>query len=258
MENNNADRKTLITVFSPKGGVGTTTITVNLAISLHKLLKEDILIVDGKHLFGHVALYCNLRTSNSINDLIAHAGSLDARLVKQVVIKHNSGVYVLPSPTSIIEGQGIQPKELFKVLQSLKQVFPFIIVDGGNNLNENSVTYMDTSDKVLLVLQSDLASIRDTRQFLDLAAAVLSYPKEKIQLIVNSSGRKENIKNEEIENILKSKIFGEVPSDADLALSCINEGIPLIMKKPRHPITRAIDEISSKIIKLLDELKIDK
>src|SRR5450830_171952 len=86
------------TVFSPKGGVGSTTIAINLAISLHKALNEDVLLIDGKHLFGHVALYLNLRTGNSITDLISHAGVLDQRLITQVVTRHISGIHVLPSP----------------------------------------------------------------------------------------------------------------------------------------------------------------
>ena len=236
------------TVFSPKGGVGTTTIATNLAISLHKILKEDVLLVDGKHLFGHVALYLNLRTGNSITDLIAHAGMLDQRLMKQVVVKHNSGIYVLPSPLSITEAQGIRPEALFKVIQSLQQSFPYIIIDGGNNLNDNTVTYMDSSDKILLVLNSDLASMRDVRQFMEISAT-LSYPKDKTLLILNLTGRKEDVKREEIENILKMKIFGKIPTDENLALSSLNEGIPILLKKPHHPISRAFSDITKELLK---------
>ncbi len=123
----------IYTIFSPKGGVGTTTIAVNLAISLHRSLKKDTLLIDGKNLFGHVPLYCNIRTGNSINDLIAHAGMLDERLIKQVAVRHTSGIHVLPGPNSITEAQGIRPDNLYKVLLSLQQVFPTIIIDGGND-----------------------------------------------------------------------------------------------------------------------------
>ncbi len=243
-----------ITVFSPKGGVGTTTIATNLAISLHKTLKEDVLLVDGKHLFGHAALYLNLRTGNSINDLIAHAGFLDQRLIKQVVIKHISGIHVLPSPISIPEGQGIRPENLFKVIQSLQQTFPHIIVDGGNNLNENTVTYMDSSDRILLVMSPDLASMRDAKQFMEIAGS-LSYSKEKTLLILNVAGRKADVKKEQIEAILKMNIFGTIPADENSALSSLNEGIPIILKNPRHPISKAISEITKDLIKNIQSSK---
>ena len=230
-------RNTFI-VFSPKGGVGTTTIAINLAISLQKTLNEEVLLIDGKHLFGHVALSLNLRTGNSITDLLTYAGMLDQRLIRQVVIKHMSGIHVLPSPISIFEAQGIKPDNLFTVIQSFQQVFSNIIIDGGNNLNENTVTYMDSSDKILLVLNPDLASMRDVRQFMEVAAT-LSYPKDKTLLILNQTGRKADVKREEIENILKMKIFGKIPSDENVALSSLNEGVPILLKSPRHPISKA-------------------
>lgn len=249
-----AKSKNTFTVFSPKGGAGSTTIATNLALSLHKTLNEDVLLIDGKHLFGHVALYLNLRTGNSISDLIAHAGMLDVQLIKQVVVRHISGIHVLPSPNSITEAQGIRPEDLFKVLGSLQQVFPNIIIDGGNNLNENTVTYMDSSDKILLVLNPDLASLRDVRQFVDISAT-LSYPRDKILLILNLTGRKADVKKEEIENILKMKIFGKIPADENLALRSANEGVPIVLKSPRHPISKAFSEITKDLVKIIRSSK---
>jgi len=246
--------KNTFTIFSPKGGVGTTTIATNLAISLQKTLKEDVLVIDGKHLFGHIALYYNLSTANSITDLIVHASNLDERLIKQVVVRHTSGIHVLPSPKSIVEAQGIKPEDLFKVIQSLQMVFPNIIIDGGNNLNENTVTYMDSSNKILLVLNPDIASLRDVRLFMEISAT-LSYPKDKTLLILNLTGRKADVKTEEIENILKMKIFGKIPADDNLALSSLNEGVPILLKKPRHPISKAFNGITKELVKIVQTSK---
>ncbi len=246
--------KNTFTIFSPKGGVGTTTISTNLAISLHKTLKEDVLVIDGKHMFGHIALYYNIRTGNSMTDMIAHAGSLDERLIKQVVVRHTSGIYVLPSPNSIIEAQGIKPENLFKVIQSLQKVFPNIIIDGGNNLDENTVTYMDSSDKILLVLNPDIASMRDVRQFMEISAT-LSYPRDKTLLILNLTGRKTDVRSQEIEKILNMKIFAKLPADGNLALSSLNEGIPILLKKPNHPISKAFNEIAKELVKIIQTQK---
>jgi pilus assembly protein CpaE len=245
--------KNTFTIFSPKGGAGTTTVATNLAISLQKQLKEDVLVIDGKHIFGHVSLCLNLRTGNSLTDLISHAGTLDTRLIKQVVVRHVSGVYVLPSPNSITEAQGIRPEDLYRVVQTLQHVFPNIIVDGGNNLNENTVTYMDLSDRILLVLNPDLASLRDVRQFMEVAKT-LSYPPQKILLILNLIGRKADVKREEIEQILKMKIFGRIPADENLALSSLNEGVPIILKNPRHPISKAYDEIATNLVRIIRDM----
>jgi pilus assembly protein CpaE len=246
-------RNTFI-VFSPKGGAGTTTIATNLAICLHKTLKEDVLLIDGKHQFGHVALYLNLLTGNSIADLSTQAGMLDERMIMQVVIRHVSGIHVLPSPNSIFDAQGIRPDNLVKVIQSLQKIFSNIIIDGGNNLNENAVAYLDSSDKILLVLNPDLASMRDVRQFMEIAAT-LSYPKEKVLLILNQTGRINDVKKEEIEKILKMKIFGKIPADENLALNSLNEGVPILLKSPRHPISKAFSDITAELVKIIQTSK---
>jgi pilus assembly protein CpaE len=246
--------KNTFTVFSPKGGAGTTTIATNLAISLHKTLKEDVLLVDGKHQFGHVALYLNLLTGNSITDLLTQASMLDERMIRQVVIRHVSGIHVLPSPNSIIDAQGIRPDNLFKVIQGLQEVFSNIIIDGGNNLNENTVAYLDSSDRILLVFNPDLASMRDVRQFIEISVT-LSYPKEKVLLILNQTGRKNDVSREEIENILKMKIFGKIPSDEDLALNSLNEGVPILLKSPNHPISKAFSDITAELVKIIQTSK---
>jgi len=248
------DTSNVFTVFSPKGGVGTTTVAVNLAISLHKQLKEEVLLIDGKHLFGHISLYLNLRTGNSLTDFIPHVGMLEKCLVNQVVVSHVSGIHVLPSPYSIPEAQGIRPDDLYKIIQFLQQQFHTIVIDGGNNLNDNTVTYMDSSQKILLVLNPDLASLRDVRQFMEVTTT-LSYPREKILLILNKAGRKADVKKEEIEKILNMKIFGILPADENLALSCLNEGIPMVMKNSHHPISRSFTNLAKDLVKHIQTTK---
>jgi pilus assembly protein CpaE len=233
-------------VFSPKGGAGCTTIATNLAITLHKTLKEEVLLIDGKHLFGHVALYLNLLTGNSMTDLIGQAGMLDQQLINQVVLRHKSGIHVLPSPNSVEGAQGISPEDLFNVLQELQDAFPNIVIDAGNHLDENTVTYLDASDKILLVLNPELASMRDAKQFMQISSQ-LSYPKDKILFILNLMGKKEELKREEIENVLQGNLTGKIPMDEDSALSSVNEGIPIVIKKSRHPISKAISDLVNEL-----------
>ena len=247
--------KNTITVFSPKGGSGCTTLTINLAIALRQSLKEGVLLIDGKHLFGDVSLMLNLRTANSITDLISHAGTLDQHLINQVVVEHVSGIKILPSPNAVSEAQGIRPDDLYKVIIALQSIYPVILVDGGNYLQENAVTYMDASDQILVVVNPNLASIRDVRQFIEVCRS-LSYPPEKIQLILNNTGHKADVRQDEIERILKQKIICAIPSDENFVLSSLNEGYPMILKNPRHPISKAIlglaEGIKNKIVETND------
>lgn len=243
----------VFSVFSPKGGAGTTTFAVNLAISLHKQVEEDVLLIDGKLLFGHVPLHLNIRTGNSLTDLIPHQGMLDKRLIRQVVVQHVSGIYVLPSPLSIFDGQGIRPEDLFNVVQALQLEFPHIIIDAGSHLNENSVTFMDASNKILLVANPNIAALRDARQFMEVATS-LSYPMDKIMLILYGAGKRLDIKQEEIENILKMKVFGIIPADGDQMRRSLNEGVPIVIMKPACPISRAYKKVAKRLIKTYESI----
>lgn len=248
--------KNTFTVFSPKGGAGVTTLAVNLSISLRQILKEPVLLVDGKHIFGHVALMLNIRTANSITDLISHAGMLDKQLINQVVVDHVSGIKVLPSPLAIAEGQGIRPELLYKVLVELQSDFPILMIDGGNYLSENAVTYMDASDKVIVVMNPNLACVRDIKQFLEVSAT-LSYPKEKILLVLNNTGHKADIRKEEIEKILGHTIACEIPADENFVIGSMNEGVPVILKNSRHPISKAIAAFGSRIQEMIAEANLE-
>ncbi len=236
-------------VFSPKGGVGCSTVASNLAIAMYQESDDEVLLLDGKHLFGDIGLMLNIKTANSIADLIPHAGSLDENLVRQVVIRHASGIQVLPSPFSATIAQSIRPDDLFSVIQGLQKVFPNIIVDGGNYLNDEVVTMMDTSQRVILVITPDLASLRDARLFLDICRT-LSYPREKILLIINKFSGKNDVALSEVEKVLRTKIFGVIPADESIALNSLNEGVPIILKRPGHVISKAYKKIAKSLLEL--------
>jgi pilus assembly protein CpaE len=238
--------KNTFTVFSPKGGTGCTTIAINLAIALRNLREEPVLLMEGKLMFGHIALMLNIRSTNSITDLISHAGMLDTQLIKQVVVEHASGINVLLSPMSATGAQGIHADDLYKVITELQATYPVMIIDGGNYLHENTVTIMDASDKIIVVVNPNLASIRDVRQFFNICQE-LAYPKEKIMLVLNNSGHKTDIRHDEIEKILMQKITCEIQADDKLFLSSLNEGIPAIIKNPRHPANKAIKKLAVEI-----------
>jgi pilus assembly protein CpaE len=241
------DSKHMFVVYSPKGGVGCTSVATNIAIALQREVREKVLLVDGKHQFGHVSVQLNLRTINSIADLIAYAGTLDKGLIKQVVTPYSGELEVLPSPTILSEGQGIRPDDLYKVILGLQDVYAHIVVDGGSYLGDNVVTYMDAASRIILLITPDLAAVRDARQFLEISQS-LSYPPDKILLVLNHAGRKHQIVTEDIEQVLQTKIFASIPSDHNAMLQSINEGVPIMNKKSNHSISKAIRKLAKSLI----------
>ena len=236
-----------LVVFSPKGGVGCTSIAINLAISFRQQLEEEVLLIDGKRNLGHIGLMLNLRTGNSILDLLPHVNKLDEAIIRQVAVPHVSGVSIITSPASIERSQETKPEDIYKIFNNFKAIYPNIIVDGGNYLDENLVTYMDMADCILLVINPSLAAIRDARQFINFCRT-LSYSEKKILLVINQAGHKADVKIQDIEKVLHTKVLGVIPADEDLMLSCLNEGVPVVSKKPNHPISKSIKALVKNLL----------
>ena len=111
--------RTLV-VYSPRGGVGCTTVAANLSIALHEETKARVLLMEGKLFFGDLDVMLNIRTHSSLADLVAHTSSMDEMLVREVVTEHVSGIYTLLAPIDFQIAQGIHPQDMFAILTGLE------------------------------------------------------------------------------------------------------------------------------------------
>ena len=238
-----------ITIYSPRGGTGCTTIAVNLAIAIKEKTNQRILLMGGKLLFGHLDLMLNIRSNNTIGDLIPHAAHMDETLVRDVVSRHVSGIDVLFDPFDIQISQGIRPQELFNVIEGLQRVYDLIIVDAGSALNENTVTLMDVADRIMLVANPDLSSLSSTSRFIQISRS-LSYPNEKILFVLNRSDMVGGVKTKDITSSVHAELYAEIPDGGTDVLRSLNRGIPLILKYPRNPTTRSLQKLADKISNL--------
>jgi pilus assembly protein CpaE len=240
----------ILSVFSPRGGVGTSTVAINLALSLHSQIESRVLLFEGKQLFGHLGLMLNIRAHNDLTDLIPHAGALDAGLVKDVVTQHASGIDVLLSPSDVQAGQGVRPEDLLNILRGIRNMYDFIIIDAGSHLNENTVTLMDLSDKILLITTPDLAALHDVSRFINVVSRTLSYPPEKLLTILNRSNMMGGVKSKEIEIALHHSIFAQIPEDETKVLRSLNRGVPLLFHYPRSPVSRSIRQVAKTLAEM--------
>ncbi|MEA3439582.1 MAG: AAA family ATPase [Chloroflexota bacterium] len=234
-------------VYSPRGGVGTTTIAANLAIAIYEETGARVLLMEGKLFFGHLDVFLNIRTRNTIADLVPHASSLDDILIKEVVYDHTSGIHVLLAPSDIEYAQGIRPQEMFNILNGLQQEFEYIIIDTGSQLSENVVTMMDSSDRILLITNPDLASLHDVTRFL-MVCQTLAYPPDKTMVILNRAGRMGGIKIKDIETVLHRQNILQIPNESAANLRSLNRGIPLMIKNPRNSTSRSIRELAKSLL----------
>ena len=236
-------------VFSPRGGVGVSTVAVNLAIELRAESGETVLLVDGKLFFGHIDVMLNIRARNTIADLVPHANLLDAGLIGDVVVAHASGIDVLLSPSDVQVAQGMRAEDIYNIINGIKKAYGYVIIDAGSALSENTVTMMDAADRILLVTTPDLIALHDASRFIQISRS-LSYPADKTMIILNRANMEGGVKPRDIETALRHEVFAQIPDDGVNVVRSLNRGIPLVMQYPRSPATQAIQRLAGSVTML--------
>jgi pilus assembly protein CpaE len=241
----------IIAVFSPKGGIGCTTIAVNLGVALASRGSSTVL-VDGSLQFGDVAVMLNLKSSTTIIDLVERTNELDYDLVSSVVASHSSGLKVLPAPSRPEMAELVTEAHIKKLLQALRQMYDFVIIDTASSLNDVSLAMLDVADRIVLVTQQNLPSLKNVSRFFDLSEG-LDYGSNKIMLVVNHGSTKLNITVKDIVDSLKRQIVGVVPED-EAAYMAADQGKPLVLGAwQRRPSAAAITNLANHIFDDLAE-----
>lgn len=235
-----------VAVYSPRGGVGTSTLALNLALALHDQSDGRVLLVEGKLAFGHLDVLLNIRSRNTLADLLPHAAALDSGLVAEVVAEHATGLQVLLGPNDLQVAQGVRAEDLFNVLEGLKRLYDFLVIDAGSALDENTVTLLDAADRVLLVAAPELAALHDVSRFIQLSRA-LGYPPGKLLIVLNRAGLEGGVKTKDIEGALHHELYAQIPEDGANALRSLNRGLPLLVRYPRSPASRAYQQLARQV-----------
>jgi pilus assembly protein CpaE len=220
----------LVAVYSPKGGVGCTTVAINLAVGIQMIEPDSkVALVDCNLQFGDVGVSLNLRANRTITDLVDHIGELDLDLVESVMTKHDaSGVQVLLSPAKPEDADLVSADHVRRVLESMKQLYDYIIVDLGSRLQDLELSVFDLANRIILVTAPDVPSVKDVRYFFELVEA-LEYPHEKLLLVLNKSDTRTGVTSRLIEGNVKHKIFAEIPYERRSVVQSINQGVPYMI-----------------------------
>ena len=232
-----------ITFYSPRGGTGVTSIAVNTAIALAEETGKKVLLFEGKVFFGHIEVMLNLKVPNALSDLIPHMKNLDDGLIREVVAVHPTGIHVLLAPSNAQIAQGIHAEDIYNIFVGVSRHYDYVVVDGGGPLSDISVTLMDATDRIGLVTTPDLAALHDASRFLQLSKS-LSYPPEKILMILNKAGIEGGVKLKDIETVLHNQVYHQVACDSANTLRSINRGIPFLIHYPHSSVSKAIQQLA--------------
>lgn len=236
-------RGRLVTVFSNKGGVGTTTVAINVAASLATHVRGAV-VVDLVLQHGDLSVFLDVPTTYTIANLAAELDRADVRYLRSVLPRHAAGVHVLPAPNSPDEAELVTPEQVTVLLSKLREAFDAVVVDVGNEFNECALAAMDASDRVLALTLPDLASVRNTRRSLDLFAR-LNYDPAKVVLVVNRHNAKEPLSRKALEEALGRPVQWTIPNDYLAVVRAINQGTALRLVQPKGALSINIDRLAT-------------
>jgi pilus assembly protein CpaE len=241
----------LLAVYSPKGGVGCTTIATNLALGLHSDETPTVL-VDGNLQFGDVSVFLNLQVKNSIPDLASRSDEIDAEIVDEVLILHDSGLKVLAAPPRPEMADEVQADQIRNVLKYLRRHFAYVVVDTSSTMDDITLAVLDVADLLVALATTEIPAIKDARLLFDLLT-VLDFPRDRILFALNKVDRRSGITSEAVSENLKHKVEGEIPSDERTVSSSVNRGIPLLLGDKSRPITKNLLDLLVKVKEHLSE-----
>jgi pilus assembly protein CpaE len=237
----------LITVFSAKGGVGKSTVAINVAVAMAHRSVDRVALVDADLSFGDVAVLMGLPPQHTILDAISAAQYGDIELVRSMLVPHrSSGLLVLPAPTEPLLGAGVVPNDVVSVCQALQGMCGFVVVDLPSQLDDYAAALIEAADTVLLIGGMDIPSVKNLRigmQVLDLGA--IAGP--KLRLVLNRSNTQVKLDVREIEQVLGLRADFPIPADIAVPIS-VNAGVPVVEQDPRGPASRALDRIAVSLL----------
>jgi pilus assembly protein CpaE len=252
----------LITVFSPKGGVGCTTVSVNLAIALQGLLgvEKKVGLLDTSFQFGDVGVMLNLQPSRSIADISDRIEDLDSDMLGGTVSPHPTGIKVLLAPPHpeaaeplwIADSDGGGASKVRTVARQMLNQFDYVVADTWSWVENVTLTMLDEASLIVLVITPVIPAIKSARLFLDVALK-LGYPKEKILVAINHADQRTGLRIEQIEQALMPA-SAKIPYDEQAGLVAANRGLPFMTEQKGKPIAESFGQLARASLERIEEL----
>src|SRR3954467_4383707 len=236
----------LLTVFSPKGGVGKTTIAVNLAVALAARDKYRVCLVDLDLGFGDVAITLQLFPARTIADAVALESDLDYAVLEPLLTPHRRGFSTLVAPVQPDAKDSIPASLIARILSVLKSNFDYVIVDTAPAFDEHVLQAFDETDELLLVTTLDVPTLKNVKiacETLDL----LNFPKPHRHLVLNRADDKVGLAPEKVEVTLDMRIAQAIPTSPEVA-NATNAGEPIVASSPKHQVSQAINRLAGALI----------
>ncbi len=228
----------IVTVFSPKGGTGKTAIATNLGVALAHDESKRALLLDLDLQFGDAAIMLGLEPDKTIFDLVVAPGELDSDKLAGYTVKHSSGLDILPAPLRPEDAELVTESKVGRLLEVARYSYEVIVVDTSPFFHGPMLSTLDRTDQLLLVACLDIPTLKNVRLGLQ-TLELLSFPRERVRVVLNRSTEKVGIKERQVEDALESEVWRSIPSDRVVPLS-VNRGVAAVIADPGCDFSRGV------------------
>jgi pilus assembly protein CpaE len=231
----------IITVFGNKGGIGKSIIATNLAVAAATRYKDQVALVDLDLQFGDISLMMNINPRKTIAELMQESGDLTADLVGEYFYER-SGVKVLAAPHKPELGELVTSFGAETVLKLCRKMYAYTILDTPTFLDDTTLTALEMSDVVLLLISLDIPTIKNIKKGIDVLDSLKLLPRTKL-ILNRSSSLSVGLEAHDVEQVLGMKISATIPSDFKITVSSVNRGMPFFNMAPKAPISKSIVDL---------------
>jgi pilus assembly protein CpaE len=239
----------LITVFSPKGGVGTTTVAVNLALAVAAREPDSVAIVDLTNMGGHVAAHLDVAPKLTVGDLMRDSpGNLSPEIIRSTYLtRHEHGVLVLAGAATPASSALVGAEDAARILEAVLTAVPTVVVDLGSHLDGRVIGALEAADDVVIVVTPDFPALKSVVAFFEHLGETDAHPHEPT-IVVNEIYALQTLTPGDIENALGRRVAVRIPYDPLLYLRAANQGTPVFAAAPTSQPTRRFDQLAAVIL----------
>ena len=238
-------RGTVLTLAGAKGGIGKTTVAVNLAVALRAVSGQEVALVDADAQFGDVGVMLDIDASRSIADLCREQPEINRDTVQDYLVRHESGVDLLVAASEPDDWRAVQPEQLSAIVRSLAETHEYVLVDTPGTMNELVAAALAEADVILLLTSLDVSSIKDTRTAVRILEA-WDLPVERVRLVVNDTSRAQAVTAADVKKAVNLDVAHVIPNDQRVGIS-VQTGIPIVGSEPRSRFSREVTAIAEAI-----------
>lgn len=226
-----------ITVLSPKGGVGKTSISANLAVTLAKQSPMEVVVVDLDLQFGDLTTVLDLKPTHTLSDAFA-LGTRDNLLLKTYLTVHPAGFYVLCGADSPAANDKVTGAQVTQLIGQLQEQFRYVVLDTAAGLDDTTMAALERSDDAVIVTTMDVACLRSVQKEIELLGELALLPESRI-VVVNFADRTSGLRIKDVETVIGLPVDVVLPRSKDIPLSA-NRGVPLMVSSRSGPFVKSM------------------